>query len=70
MPGAVFTLILAQPLMLSLLRMRPVMSITCTVASAPEPVAGLLMTQLPLLKKTKLSSVALPVANTNLNRVA
>ena len=49
MPGAAFTLILAQPLMLSLLRMRPVMSITCSVASDSEPVDGLLMIQLPLL---------------------
>ena len=49
MPEAAFTLKLAQPLMLSLFRMRPVMSITCSVASAPEPVDGLLMIQLPLL---------------------
>lgn len=44
MPGAAFTLILGQPLMLSRLIMRPVMSITCSVAWP-----SLLMTQLSLL---------------------
>lgn len=48
MPEAAFTLKLAQPLMLSLFKIRPFMSMICNVAD-PEPVAGLLMMKLPSL---------------------